>query len=622
MADQIQTLLVSLEARINQYEATMKKAIATSNRSARAIEDRFNKMNRNISSLGGAAFKGLALGAAAALAPILSASAAINGAKEALQAFGDIADSAKASGLDSEFFQGLAYQAKLAGVDIGALSSSLAAFNRNSGLADAGTGRMVTALQKLNPALLDNIRAATTQEQRIRLAADALNQATSASEKAALAVALFGESGTRLVDAFAGGAASIDSMQAKAQALGLVVDRDLIARADELGDEFDTVTQIVDLQLKQALVNLGPVLIYLTQLAGNLASTIGYVVDGIKATGDQSTESLERRLEQLQSGGQGITGKGGTAALAAAEQKRQADIAEIMGILRSRAMDSLTEQLTRPQLVTPELPEDGELPSVGSRNSAADAAIRQSEAVKELIADLQFEKQIIGETALEQEILNTLRNAGVDAASAEGQAIRQLVTELDAQKAAMAATADAMREFEGIATNALTSFISDLREGKSGAEALQNVMNSILDNVIQIGIQSLVGGLFGGGGGLFGGLFGGFRAAGGPVSRGKSYVVGENGPELFTPTSSGSIIPNGGAPRMVGAPGPIQGGGGSIHITVGVSADSAGNLTPYVESVADSRIAKAAPTIGGAAVRTSLSQAPMATAEHQARFGG
>jgi hypothetical protein len=35
-----------------------------------------------------------------------------------------------------------------------------------------------------------------------------------------------------------------------------------------------------------------------------------------------------------------------------------------------------------------------------------------------------------------------------------------------------------------------------------------------------------------------------FRAAGGPVAQGGSYIVGERGPELFTPSSSGNITPN------------------------------------------------------------------------------
>ena len=38
--------------------------------------------------------------------------------------------------------------------------------------------------------------------------------------------------------------------------------------------------------------------------------------------------------------------------------------------------------------------------------------------------------------------------------------------------------------------------------------------------------------------------FGGGKAIGGPVNSGTSYLVGERGPELFVPSSSGSIIPN------------------------------------------------------------------------------
>lgn len=49
---------------------------------------------------------------------------------------------------------------------------------------------------------------------------------------------------------------------------------------------------------------------------------------------------------------------------------------------------------------------------------------------------------------------------------------------------------------------------------------------------------------------------GGARAAGGPVSSGRTYLVGERGPELFRAPSSGTIVPNhrlqsgGGAPRQ------------------------------------------------------------------------
>jgi phage-related minor tail protein len=37
----------------------------------------------------------------------------------------------------------------------------------------------------------------------------------------------------------------------------------------------------------------------------------------------------------------------------------------------------------------------------------------------------------------------------------------------------------------------------------------------------------------------------GKRAAGGPVIAGEPYLVGERGPEIIVPSSSGTVIPNG-----------------------------------------------------------------------------
>jgi tape measure domain-containing protein len=47
----------------------------------------------------------------------------------------------------------------------------------------------------------------------------------------------------------------------------------------------------------------------------------------------------------------------------------------------------------------------------------------------------------------------------------------------------------------------------------------------------------------------------GERANGGPVTSGKRYLVGERGPELFVPGSSGTIVPNGAAQEMQRASG-------------------------------------------------------------------
>jgi len=72
-------------------------------------------------------------------------------------------------------------------------------------------------------------------------------------------------------------------------------------------------------------------------------------------------------------------------------------------------------------------------------------------------------------------------------------------------------------------------------------------------------------------------LFAGFRAEGGPVSAGSPYVVGEKGPELFVPSSSGSIVPN-------GAMGSSGGGSGGVTVNYNIAAGvSRAELAPILE---------------------------------------
>ena len=77
-------------------------------------------------------------------------------------------------------------------------------------------------------------------------------------------------------------------------------------------------------------------------------------------------------------------------------------------------------------------------------------------------------------------------------------------------------------------------------------------------------------------GGAIAGAFG-FRAMGGPVNSGSPYVVGEKGPELFVPRSSGSIVPN-------GAMGSSGGGSGGVTVNYNIAAGvSRADLVPILE---------------------------------------
>jgi hypothetical protein len=92
-----------------------------------------------------------------------------------------------------------------------------------------------------------------------------------------------------------------------------------------------------------------------------------------------------------------------------------------------------------------------------------------------------------------------------------------------------------------------------------------DVIDKIKDFINLVKNNPLVQGL----GDIIGKVFGGGKAAGGPVNAGTTYLVGEKGPELFTPGISGNIIPNN----------KISGGSGTgsvFNITVNGALDPEG----------------------------------------------
>ena len=78
-------------------------------------------------------------------------------------------------------------------------------------------------------------------------------------------------------------------------------------------------------------------------------------------------------------------------------------------------------------------------------------------------------------------------------------------------------------------------------------------------------------------------VIGGNRAAGGPVSGGTPYVVGEKGPELFVPNSHGSIVPNhemGGANIVVN----VDASGSSVQGDAGQAEELGSMLAAAVQA--------------------------------------
>ena len=81
--------------------------------------------------------------------------------------------------------------------------------------------------------------------------------------------------------------------------------------------------------------------------------------------------------------------------------------------------------------------------------------------------------------------------------------------------------------------NALEAAIN---KTKTLGEVAANVFRQISRQLLQVGVNSILNN-------FMPGLFP-MRAKGGPVKGGSPYIVGEKGPELFVPGSSGNVVPN------------------------------------------------------------------------------
>lgn len=293
-------LVVSLEARIRAYEKAIEKAHRETSRRMQGIEDalkgprtemgRFERAGATMATgfsrhvaTASTALTGFAKGviAGGALAAIASFSGAIVKARTALSDFAKISDTARDVGLSPETYQALSFGATEASISQETLNGALASFVTSAGQAVVGQGKLVSKLKELNPELLKSIVAADNQEERLRLVADALNRQASATQRAALANAVFGESGIEVARVLSAGAAAIDDLKRGGKDLGLIIPDDLLERSAELDNKLDVLSKVIDTNLSTALVKLAPLLVSASEGAASFAQEIVRMSDAV-----------------------------------------------------------------------------------------------------------------------------------------------------------------------------------------------------------------------------------------------------------------------------------------------------------------------------------------------------
>jgi hypothetical protein len=160
---------------------------------------------------------------------------------------------------------------------------------------------------------------------------------------------------------------------------------------------------------------------------------------------------------------------------------------------------------------------------------------------------VQRAKELWQELGLVNQAIETLANT---ATANDEEAIQKIKSLIELYKQRIQIAADVKKNDEELGKSAREA-ARILSEGFEDAifsgKKLSEVVRQLALDLVKMAFRSTITAPLGKAlGGFFGGLslFGGARAGGGPVGANKSYLVGERGPEIFTPSSAGNVISN------------------------------------------------------------------------------
>ncbi len=216
---------------------------------------------------------GLRLGALGA-----SAVTALFATARSFAATGDSLDEMSArTGVSVETLSELGLAIELAGADLDTFEAGLRKMQKTIAEAADGSQSAADALGKLGLSVQDVL--SLTPERQFKLIADRLSRVEGPALRTALAMELFGKSGTRLLPLLQEGARGLEQFQEQARALGLTISTETAKDAAALADALDILWRVV----KQTVFTIGAALaLVITQVAQQVTRAVVAVSEWIR----------------------------------------------------------------------------------------------------------------------------------------------------------------------------------------------------------------------------------------------------------------------------------------------------------------------------------------------------
>lgn len=534
------SLIVDLDAKIVKLEAGFKKATQRTRSYQRDNKKILGKVEKQFRRVGKSV-----IAFAAAFVSIRAVKGIADVSEASLRMSNALAKSAQVGGIATKTLQELRFAGEKTGSTILQVDDAMRRFNRRLGLARTTGGAYLEVLKKMG------VVASDTTEQALEKFLVGLANIENQSERTAAATTLFGDDAAKLTNIVGKGTKGLTAMREEANELGLVLSTGVTERAERATDVLDILAGnlrnklaiAVDknltglLQFKILMNDIQLAVVGAAGAVGNFAAKIDAGIDrGLRNRKAAAVQQLIAQQDKIRAL---AVGEGVRTPRPAQDAQRAAVLADARNEAKAltRRINNIQREIKARKIAKTEQDKllSGGVPStIAPSGGGGDAGSKFDEVSGAALKVKEEQAAKVAERTQRQ--LDRNKEAQDRLTAATDKYNDQLIN-----------TADNVRfVFSDAARDLLNGRLGDAIKGLTGR--LKGMLVELL--IIQPIMRALFGAAgtgFGGSiGGLFGSVFGGARAGGGPVSPNKSFLVGENGPELFSPGVAGRITPNGG----------------------------------------------------------------------------
>ena len=593
MAQTLESLVVDLRARTKNLERDLDKA----NRAiARKMKVQGRTMAKDLSAGFTAAF-----GKVAAFAGVgIGLEGIRRGIIDTVKTSSQLQTTADKLGLTTTSLQELRYAAEQFNIEQRTVDMALQRFTRRLGEADQGTGELKATLDQYGIATRDSEGHMRSTIDVLSEYADVVQDAESDQERLRLGFKAFDSEGVAFVNMLRDGAAGLARLSVQAHALNGVIDATKVRRYAELDRQIKNISiswATMQADLLSGVLDVGEAL-GLGGVENQLAGIQGRIrglqmkmdLPAIRNNPDQPMfQMLQEDLDvwvikldrALMTAAQHISNTGrllNTEIENAFANRKVFDAQSESYALLSRRISRLYDERWELSELETELIDkypgfvaildELRMAEEGRANAMALTA-EETSRLNSLLASTitpaeRFEEQV---RLLEKAMLAFPDRA---AEFEEAMARIRAAYEEELKKDKLNEFSDAWEDMSKRMSGGLSEALSE------GGDAMDNFLKRMLMKLASAALEAAIIAPFLNAIGLgsLGGLFGGAFAAGGEPPVGRPSLVGERGPELFVPKTSGTIIPNHALAGMGGRGDTIT-VNQSLHFDVGLeSVDS------------------------------------------------